>query len=488
MLAAAIICASAKVAAFDSTSAIVSNKLEKIVALAKHIAVDQKLCIDSKQGANQVGDCISLKKITRFRQHSYYQDNLQLKYIEFPLVLDLKAIQQWHKGRRLSKLQQRRFIQAASKALNQLSVNSTQEKLRQIDKTKEFRLTPIAINNSLLVTPTQVQSHNKDLQQNIVKQFKTSLSDEQAVVGIIDSGVSQYHHSLTNVEVIQFNPVENSFQTKDTAFGHATAILSLLAVEDNATTNKRLIENGKYLSCNGLPNAKYSFTSILQCMNWLFMQPRVDVVINAWSLPKTGCVDAWRYPITILFYANSTPVFSAGNYANQKEKDKGMNRSPANLDFSDAGFTSLTVGALNTDNKRLSSSSYGESLCRATKNSTEPTLLNKHFQANVYAKGSNLVVAVPFTKDSFQVVEGTSYAVVFVAAAVAKLNREFPLASSQQISQAILVTAKAFDLNASDNIQPTELGYGILDYNRARKYLSNRFKSLRPVVNQPDGK
>ncbi len=480
LLATAIIFKPASATTEEYLQLITTENSKTVKALTLNINLAQVVCIESPAQDSKIDNCISLEQLVKPRQHWLVDFQATSEYVEFPLVLDIQAAKQWLKGAKSTKQQRRRFLQTAATQLNQLSVQAFREKLKKIDHSKPLSLTPIAINNSLLVNQEPDQIENELLSKDSLMDFATPLTDDQAVIGIIDSGVSQYHGRIANAKVLQFNPVEKSHQIKDTAFGHATAILSLLAVDDNPSTEKRLVDNGQYLSCNGLPNAKYTFFGILQCMNWLFLARRVDVVVNAWTAPKIGCVDSWRYPIALLFYPNSIPVFAAGNYATEKLDEKNMSRSPANLDFSNEDFTSLTVGALNVKNGRLESSSYGESFCSPKHSSSEnSSKSNKHYQANLFAPGENLMVAVPFTKSSFQKVEGSSYAVVFVAAAVANLSREFPRASSKQISQALLETAKSVESKTLEPATSAEYGYGILDYSKARERLLELYPASR---------
>jgi len=480
LLATAIVFKPASATTEEYLQLISTENSKTVKAFTQNINLTQMVCIESPAQDSKVDNCISLEQLIKPRQHRLEDFHATSGYVEFPMVIDTQAAEQWLSGGEFTKQQRRRFLQTTATRLNQLSAQAFREKLKQIDHSKPLSFTPIAINNSLLVNVEPNQTENELLSKDSLMEFTTPIADDQAVIGIIDSGVSQYHRRLANAKVLQFNPVENSHQIKDTAFGHATAILSLLAVDDNPSTEKRLVENAQYLSCNGLPNAKYTFFSTLQCMNWLFLAPRVDVVVNAWTAPKIGCVNSWRYPIALLFYANSIPVFAAGNYATEKFDEKNMSRSPANLDFSNEDFTSLTVGALSVKNGRLESSSYGESSCSPKHSSAKShSKNNKHYQANLFARGENLMVAVPFTKSSFQKVEGSSYAVVFVAAAVANLSREFPRASSKQISQALLETAKSVESKTFEPATPAEYGYGILDYPKARERLLELYPASR---------
>ena len=132
------------------------------------------------------------------------------------------------------------------------------------------------------------------------------------------------------------------------------------------------IENGKYLSCNGLPKGKYNPQLILQCMNWFFLKSKVDVVINAWLASSAGCKNEWQQPIEALLAVDIIPIFSAGNYAqnelqNGPQKSAQMNFSPANLILDNIDYPLVSVGALNNEFSRLTSSSYGLTRCKNEK-------------------------------------------------------------------------------------------------------------------------
>ncbi len=475
---------------------IIELSQQQVVEWSQYIDINQSLCLD------KTNDCVKLNEVV---SRSSQNDMGELKgYFEFPLKLDLNKLKAVFEKSSFNQLQQRQLIQQLSLRLNQLSIESIKPFLHTMTKKQPLVLYPIALNNSFILhanLPAKQASENLK-----VKSPQLIQTHNKAVVGIIDSGVSQYHNALSEIDVTQFNPQENSFELKDTGFGHASAILSLLAIKANAYTDPGLLRKTSYLSCNGLPNGKYHFKLILRCMNWLFVQPRMDVIVNAWSAPEPGCGEEWRQPIAMLFHAQTIPVFAAGNFAemaiskNELSKtdvpDTGlantglantdrlinMNRSPANLNFSPQGFLSLTVGALNKEQRRLASSSFGRRNCLGKSQSqtsqTSPTSQfdTLHFQANLMAPGENLTVAVPFTKDSYQTVSGTSYAVVFAAAAAAKLVQEFPTAKPEQITQALLSSAVALPEMQSVE-RKTEYGYGQLNYKAARARLKHQLSS-----------
>jgi len=418
-------------------------------------------------------ECISLKRITK--QRVFFVPEVarsNYKYIEFPLVIDHNAINLAIRRYNFDKKQQRLFLQEAADLLNDSSISFFLANTKQYHIDDSLTIHRLPINNSLLIEVKKAASRQTKILPSLDSSKEQGNSTNpvsgtrQPVIAMIDSGISNYHHQLASISVEQFNPANNTTNLQDTGLGHATGILSLLAVAENKEIEQGLIDNGHYLSCNGLPNGKYDFILILKCMNWIFVQPRVDVVLNAWLASEAGCIDEWRYPIAMLFYANTIPVFSSGNYASELlELSTLMSYSPANLDFSQDEFILLTVGALDKNDNKLSNSSFGQSNC-----SIEHKSSATHYQANIMALGDNLKVAVPFTRSSYQLVTGTSYSIVFVVSSLVELIQAYPHASSSQIVNSIIYSAEDLGEKGLDS----KFGYGKLNTKRARKYLQSK--------------
>ncbi len=289
---------------------------------------------------------------------------------------------------------------------------------------------------------------------------KTNQTQSNVTVALLDSGVSLQHEALEALSVTQYNPKDNSFHQVDTGIGHGTGIFSLLAARKIKGKIEGMIPEADFLVCNALPNGQYNFHLALKCMNWLFNQKQVDVIINPWLVSEPGCKKEWVYPLRVLWSANSIPVFSAGNYG----MSSTMNYSPANLspfsDFTQKNYNAplLSVGALDQKNIRLESSSYGMNHC-----SPERPL------STINAIASKITVAIPLTKTSYQLAEGTSYAVAYVGAAVAKLRQSYPDISSSQLVNTLLLAAD--DLGPSGVDQ--DYGYGKLNLSRAIKQIES---------------
>ena len=392
--------------------------------------------------------CLKIKDISKTRR--YYFNNsqkLNRQFIEFPIIIDLKKLVTLSNILNLSINEQKKIIQETSTELNKLSSSWFTQKYKIQIKQNKLNLINIAINNSIGIAkknergfaPIKIDEHS---------------NQKRITVGILDSGVSTFHQQMAEVDIIQYNPLDQSSVLRDTAFGHASGILSLLAVKQNSDIKKGFIEDGKYLSCNGLPKGKFNESLILQCMNWFFLQPRVDVIINAWLASDAGCKNEWQQPIEALLASNIIPVFSAGNYADSK---KGMSFSPANLVLDNLDYPLITVGALNKELERLTSSSFGLTTCKNKQSF-------KHYQANIFAKGENLKVAIPLAKNTYQFASGTSYSIAEIAANIAKLKQNYPSKSNKEVINSILDSATRFH-NNSDN------GYGRINYLVAQKLL-----------------
>ena len=443
----------------------IKNK-QLIIYLQKDLKLSQKefkknifsknICL------NVLPRCLKIKHLAIERK---YLINDQITsangMLAFSYTVNLKKIVKLSNILNFSKLKQKHLIQQVSFELNKLSSDWFIEKHSVFLNKNNLALENIAINNSIIIS----QKNNFDLT------FKTPLklnnqsrqvADNQIAIGILDSGVSIYHQQMNHVKVIQYNPLDKTFALKDTALGHASGILSLMSVRKNKEIKKGAIGNGLFFSCNGLPKGKYNYQLIIQCMNWFFLQPKIDVIINAWLASEPGCKNEWQQPVEALLASNIIPVFSAGNYALSK---KGMNFSPSNLVLENLDYPLLTVGALNKTSGRLSTSSFGLTSCK--NNHTF-----NHYQANIFAKGESLKVAIPLAKNTYQIISGTSYSIVEVASATAKLVKQFPTKTNKEIINALLLSAKK---SPPSNIKDTKnsFGYGFLDIKNAIKHLTN---------------
>ena len=397
-------------------------------------------------------NCLPLNQITVDR--NYILPNQKQTLLLFPKIVDLKKLIKLSEELELSNIEQKQLVQYSSIHLNDLSSQWFLKQYQYLLIKNNLTIEKLSINNSALLTSKEDSLVSK--QNRLEVDFKPSFQKVSPyTVGILDSGVSVYHQQMKTVDVFQYNPLENSVELKDTGLGHGSGILSLLSATSNNEIAQGYLKGGNFLSCNGLPKGKYNYQLIIQCMNWFFIQPKVDVIINAWLASEPGCKNEWQQPIEALLAANIIPVFSAGNYGNS---DKGMNYSPANLILDNVPYPLITVGALNKKLTRLSNSSYGLSSCK------NPHSFS-HYQANFFSQGENLKIAIPFSKTSYQLASGTSYSIVEVAATIAKIKGKFPEKKNDEIINALLVSADQFSNDKTN-------GYGQINYREAIKILN----------------
>jgi len=407
------------------------------------------ICVDT------LPKCLPVNEITTDRPYAFSnQKQKQTNLLLFPKVINLKKLVELSHILNLSNKEQKQLVQRSSIQLNDFSNQWLLKQYQYLLKKSKLTFEKLPINNSILIAPKIEQSSvGVNLStSNIKPTFQTA---SPFVVGILDSGVSVFHQQMQDVNVYQYNPLEDSFELKDTGLGHASGLLSLLSVNQNKEIEQGYLQDGNFLSCNGLPKGKYNYRLILQCMNWFFIQPKVDVIINAWLASEPGCKNEWQQPIEALLAANIIPVFSAGNYANN---NKGMNYSPANLILDNVSYPLITVGALSEKLERLPDSSYGLSTCNNPHSFA-------HYQANIFSKGENLKMAIPFSKTSYQLASGTSYSLVKVSAIIAKIKHRFPEKKNVEIVNALLHSATQLKI---DNID----GYGQVNYKGALQYLN----------------
>ena len=421
-----------------------------------HATETGKVCL------SYLKNCINIsqmKKKTEYPSSAKPQKNkssVQTHYHEFAYRLDISKLERITHDNKLSKTEKRQLMQLAAIRLNRISINRY---LEQHEESNFQNITPLPLNNSAIFqlqrpSAQPIQSTRNDDADALSNQFAKltkmvqSGKIQKRTIALIDSGVSNNHQDLSQIKITQFNPANNNFLLKDTGLGHGTGVLSLIHQNIGSDSNNEYDAATTYLSCNGLPYGKYDFLTVLQCMNWLFMQPNVDVMINAWLVSQPGCHYEWLYPLQMTWAANTIPVFSVGNYSGKSS----MDYSPANLSPFDSQLPLLTVGALNQKNQKLTTSSHGTSQCQG--NRILPTVM---------APGEKIKVAVPFTDNSYQMVDGSSYSVAFVGAALAELISSHSKQTNSQIVMAILQGAVDLGEPGLDST----FGYGKLNIEKS---------------------
>ncbi|WP_444995230.1 S8 family peptidase [Aliikangiella sp. IMCC44359] len=374
------------------------------------------LCLDL------LNQCLPKQSITQNRKHTYkhiikQSNSKPITYHEFPLVINLNQLKKISQQYKLKPQQQRTLLQQAFSQLNEQS----SQKYVQDNNIKSNTIKKIAINNSIFI----YSSNDHQIEENKAPSTEASSSEKPQInIALIDSGISTQHELLSSTKPIQYNPKDNNFSLTDSGLGHGTGIFSLLAASPKKSSKlKGLLPNAHYLSCNGLPLGQYNFIYILDCMNWIFLQTQVDILINAWLASSPGCKREWEYPLKALWLANTIPVFAAGNYGLEKTADY----SPINLSPLANNVPIISVGAHNSEKKPLRSSSFGKTICSPKTNIV-----------NIMAPGKDLLVATPFSYNSYQVAEGTSYAVAYVGAALANLKLTFPKLKNELLVKSLL--------------------------------------------------
>lgn len=406
--------------------------------------------------------CLRIENFIQTKEYMYTPGkHTQKLYIEFPYIINATKVLEFSNANQLSKFQQRKITQRLAKTLNDYSLFNYLHSPLNFSLASVKKIKKIAINNSALIfigdntleeSASPIDVAALITHRTISPKQASDSTENLLTIGLIDSGVSIKHERLESLQVVQYNPSDESYQLKDTALGHGTGILSLLALSPQIENSPiKQLPPHRFLSCNGLVGGRYDYLNILQCFDWLFSQQQAEVVVNAWLVNQPGCHYEWLYPIRMLWASNSIPIFSVGNYGEKYTSDY----SPVNL--SPLNDTPLvTVGALNQRKEKLASSSFGVSQCRS-----------KRILPTIMAPGDSLEVAVPFTRSSYQKVEGTSYSVAFVGRALAHLISQYPKRSSQDIVEALLLSAD--DINISGPDQYT--GYGELNLRKAVEML-----------------
>jgi len=421
------------------------------------------VCVEVLDGCIPLNTVVKKKKQKVFRSLKGDQ-----KLVSFEYEIDLSKLKLFALKKQLNKPQKRFLLQQLAIKLNNISVKNFKQSSPFFLENVIEKVDYIAINNSavfhLEINKNLKEKHGhkqKILSRNIfkksVKKRISSLlrpSKNDMVIALIGSGISTNHQQLNDMDIRQFNPENNSNEVIDTGLGHGTGIISLFAAAPKKGKVLGLLPQAKYLSCNGLPQGNYRYVLVLRCMNWLFLEEKVDVIVNAWLVSRPGCMRDLEYPLQVLWEANTIPIFSVGNYG----EELNQNYSPANLTPFHPSVPLISVGALDSENRRLRSSSYGISLCGSQR--TLPTIM---------ADGEEILVAVPFTRTSYLRATGTSYAVAYVGAAVASLMQKFKGVSNEQIVNVLLSSSDDLGKKGVDK----EFGFGKLNFHRAVRKLNS---------------
>ncbi len=403
-------------------------------------------------------DLLSNNLVSHKRQIRFLADDFAL--IEFNQRLNLPKLKNQLKQLTLSKSDQRKLVQNLVNLLNEKSrvpYHNALQKLRSSNKIVYFKFIPISngvlikyrpqfkddiktmmglssspanpnatFDLSMTINSTlnqhEVPHDNSHAHKQIAFTAQSLKHHNRPTIALVDSGISNKHQELSHLKGLQqYNPKDESFELKDSGFGHGTGVFSLMAASNKFERDISTLPTANYLSCNGLPSGSYNYTWVTLCFNWLLQQPRVDVIVNSWSQSTSNCNDELLYSLRVLWLANSIPVFAAGNFGLEDRQS----RDPVNFALFD-DIPLLSVGALGKNSKPLPQSSAGYNVC--DNDVSTPT---------VVAPGEELLVASPLNPASYQARSGTSYAVTYAATALAILVNRFPATSHKDIVAAL---------------------------------------------------
>lgn len=269
-------------------------------------------------------------------------------------------------------------------------------------------------------------------------------------VGILDTGIADKHPDLRGrlVQFKNFSPAAESEPRDD--FGHGTHVAGTVA--GGSSTGLAIgvapridLIVGRIFDGNGESDTE----SILQAMQWMAdpdgnseTNDFAQVVNNSWSddepynttnpedNPFCQAVDGW-VRIGII------PVFSAGN----------TGPSESTIGLPGGCPSAISVGATEQNDRSPHFSSTGPAIWRNM----------ELIKPEISAPGFEIKSAERF--GGLETMSGTSMSAPHVTGAFAILLQAFPLASVQQIKNALLLGAKDLGRPGQDNI----FGYGRVD-------------------------
>lgn len=425
--------------------------------------------IDEECQEQSTCQLFSQNLVSHKQQIRFFEDSVA--FIEFNQRLDLIKLNHQLSELSLDKLDQRQLVQNQTRLLNKSSLAPYLDKLHKRLSSKQIvYFKPVPISNGVLIKyqprykadvkaifehpPSFNNQPNARLGLSALANLPLSKQDiphdnsfahkqiaykqnpiahhSKLTIALVDSGVTTKHQELSHLDSLQqFNPKDETFELKDSGFGHGTGVFSLMASSNKFQRDIGTLPTANYLSCNGLPSGSYNYAWVTLCFNWLLEQPRVDLIVNSWSQPTSNCNDELLYSLRVLWLANSIPVFAAGNFG----LDHRKSRDPVNFALFD-DIPLLTVGALGKNNQPLPQSSAGYNVCG-----------NQVRSPTVIAPGQDLLVASPLNPASYQARSGTSYAVTYAATALAILVDKFPNTSHKEIIEALTNTSKNMEKN-----------------------------------------
>ncbi len=299
---------------------------------------------------------------------------------------------------------------------------------------------------------------------------------ENIVIGLLDTGFNLEHTALERVDVIaQRDFVNNDVNTADEVDqdnpnqdDHGSVILGLLAGDAPgqligvAPRARYLFGKTEKVSQNGfLFEEKIEEDWWIEGVEWL-EEMGADLVSSSlgyFDWYRFADLDGKTAKVTVaanLAVQKGLPVvIAAGNLGAQPPNDAcGL---PGRITPPADGFDVLAIGAVDRDGQVLPFSSRG------------PTF-DRRIKPDLMAMGEGVTSINPATRGGFSSdYRGTSSATPLAAGVVALLMQAFPLATVQDIVNALRMTAS--QSNKPDNIA----GYGIIRAQAAYNRLIDQF-------------
>jgi subtilisin family serine protease len=290
--------------------------------------------------------------------------------------------------------------------------------------------------------------------------WNLGFTGQGVVVANMDSGVDGDHPDLQTRwrggANSWFDPNGEHSAPYD-ADGHGTQTMGLMVGGDTGGMSVGVAPGAQWVAVKIFNDAgDASYSAIHLGYQWLLdpdgdpdTDDAPDVVNNSWGLDNTGtCVTEFQADVQALRAANIAVVFASGNSG----PNAATSVSPANYP------ESFSVGAVDSTNTLLPSSSRGPSAC-----------YGDHYPS-VVAPGvdvltTDLYLGIP---GAYVSLSGTSFAAPHVAGALALLIGAFPFLDAQVIDTALINSTADLGAPGPDN----DHGYGMVDVLGAYRFLS----------------
>jgi serine protease AprX len=281
--------------------------------------------------------------------------------------------------------------------------------------------------------------------------WQRGMRGEGAVVAILDTGVDVLHPDLAATyrggSNSWFDPFSQHATPRDVS-GHGTQAAGLVIGGSAGGSAIGVAPGARWIAARVFDDAgNGSESAVHLAIQWALDpdgNPATDdapqVVSASWSIADGGlCNSVFQPDIDALRAADISVVFAAGNYGPLP----GTSASPGN------NLHVQSVGAVDSAGELAAYSSRGPSACDG---SVFP---------RVVAPGDSVLTSdLSFGGDPFYIlVSGTSFSAPHVAGVLALLRAAEPLASAEDVEQAVVTTAHDLGTPGPDN----DFGYGLVD-------------------------